>query len=137
MMYTFRLVLMALFATLFLVAASCDDQVVGDEEPTDGSVGEIGEIVEGDAANDAVSGDAATDTESTDGSVDSNVSDAEVSTGDAEGGDVEAGDAEATSDGEPTADGGSSLDAETVDAVMPEDDAAVTVDAEETEEDQN
>lgn len=135
MMYTFRLVLMALFATLFLVAASCDDQTVGDEEPTDGSVGEIGEIVEGDAANDAVSGDAATDTESTDGSVDSNVSDAEVSTGDAEGGDVEAGDAEATSDGEPTADGGSSLDAETVDAVMPEDDAAVTVDAEETEED--
>ena len=132
---TFKMVLIALFATLFLVAASCDDQTVGDEEPTDGSVGEIGEIVEGDAANDATAGDAATDTGSTDGSVDSNVSDAEVSTGDAEGGDVEAGDAEATSDGEPTADGGSSLDAETVDAVMPEDDAAVTVDAEETEED--
>ena len=78
-MYTFRMVLIALFATLFLVAASCDDQTVGDEEPTDGSVGEV---VEGDAANDATAGDAATDTESTDGSVDSSVSDAEVSTED-------------------------------------------------------
>ena len=129
---TFKMVLIALFATLFLVAASCDDQVVGDEEPTDGSVGEI---VEGDAANDAVSGDAATDAESTDGSVDSNVSDAEVSTEDAEAGDVEAGDAEATTDTETTTDGESFVDAEAVDAIMPEDDAAVTVDAEETEED--
>jgi len=125
---TFKMVLIALFATLFLVAASCDDQTVGDEEPTDGSVGEI---VEGDAANDAVSGDAATDAESTDGSVDSNVSDAEVSTEDAE-----AGDAEATTDAEATEDGGGFTDAEAVDAVVPEDDAAVTVDAaEETEED--
>ena len=132
MMYTFRMVLMALFATLFLVAASCDDQTVGDEEPTDGSVGEV---VEGDAANDATAGDAATDTESTDGSVDSSVSDAEVSTGDAEAGDVEAGDAEATPDAEATTDRESFVDAEASDAVMPEDDAAVTVDAEETEED--
>ncbi len=132
-MYTFRMVLIALFTTLFLVAASCDDQVVGDEEPTDGSVGEV---VEGDAANDATAGDAATDTESTDGSVDSNVSDAEVSTEDAEAGDVEASDTEAASDGEEaTEDGESFVDAEAVDAVMPEDDAAVTVDAEETEED--
>ena len=127
---TFKMVLIALFTTLFLVAASCDDQVVVDEEPTDGSVGEV---VEGDAANDASTGDAATDTEPTDGSVDSNVSDAEVSTEDAE-----AGDAEATTDAEATEDGGGFTDAEAVDAVVPEDDAAVTVDAsEETEEDQN
>ena len=133
MMYTFRMVLMALFATLFLVAASCDDQTVGDEEPTDGSVGEV---VEGDAANDATAGDAATDTESTDGSVDSNVLDAEVSTEDAEASDTAtAGDAEAATDAEATTDGESFTDAEAVDAVMPEDDAAVTVDAEETEED--